>query len=138
MKFNCISRVLQIALMGILLNTFLVPFCFSTINEEKKEKIKLNSTGEWTQDAETRSIILAPFNAYIDGYSISIESINPIYDLEISIVNNQNGNEVYNAQIEKEASNYILIPINNLTDGEYSLTISDMNSNSRAYGYFNK
>lgn len=82
---------------------------------------------EWEKENEkgTRNTIEPTFTIHLSNGILSIHNANPIYDLNITIINNVTGEEVYHTYISKEASNYFTLPVSTLGSGEYCLTISN-------------
>lgn len=82
---------------------------------------------EWEKENEkgTRNTIEPTFTIHLNNSILSIQNANPIYDLNITIINNVTGEEVYHTYISKEVSNYFTLPVSTLGSGEYCLTISN-------------
>lgn len=82
---------------------------------------------EWGENSkgEGRNIHKPTFTIHLNNGILSIQNANPIYDLNIIIINNVTGEEVYHTYISKEVSNYFTLPVSTLGNGEYCLTISN-------------
>ena len=81
----------------------------------------------WTSKNEggARNLTSPTFTFHLNNGILSIQNANPIYDLNIIIINNVTGEEVYHTYISKEVSNYFTLPVSTLGNGEYCLTISN-------------
>ncbi len=80
---------------------------------------------EWGNENNERSLNSPTFTIHLNNGILSIQNANPIYDLNIIIINNVTGEEVYHTYISKEVSNYFTLPVSTLGNGEYCLTISN-------------
>lgn len=99
---------------------------------------KINTEEEWNEESESqnRSSESSTFTIYLKSEILTIQNANPIFDLDITIINNVTGEEVYHTQVNKEASSYIVLPISALGAGQYRLTISNPTA-GYAFAYFN-
>lgn len=98
--------------------------------------IELNSNN-WRGDMLTWTLAAYPFSATISNSNLIIKNQTPYYELTVSISNIQTDEKVCEMNIAKENSNYIIIPILNLEEGQYLLEIKDSERNdSWVFGYF--
>lgn len=107
---------------------------FSSILEEE-QMIEMKTTGWSANSPRTRSIS-SPFTAYHDASTVTIYNDKPVCDLTIAIIDQETGAEVYSQEVSAENSGYVIIPVSDLGDGSYCLTISNPEA-GYVYGYFN-
>lgn len=111
----------SLVLMMIYVMSF--SFCYSTTTDD----IVPSEEDEWSQDEGNgqRNLSTTTFTIHLNNGILSIQNANPIYDLNITIINNVTGEEVYHTYISKEVSYYFTLPVSTLGSGEYCLTISN-------------
>ena len=113
--------------------------CFTSVLYANPNNTEISSNEEeWEQENEkgTRDVAKSTFTIQLNNGILTIHNSNPIFDLDITIINNATGEEVYHTQVNKEASNYIVLPISALGAGQYRLTISNPTA-GYAFAYFN-
>lgn len=116
-------------------------FCFVSISYASpfhSDDIIESEEDEWNQNTGNgqRDLPSTTFTYHLNNGILTIQNANPIYDLDITIINNVTSEEVYHTQVNKEASSYIILPISELGAGQYRLTISNPKA-GYAVAYFN-
>lgn len=92
-------------------NVFAGPDCASLIAVK----------GMWsTQDV--RSFIPAPPSATIQGKILTINFITPLYDLSVTVTNNETGEVIYKECISSSTGSYPIVL--NTEKGDYTLTFN--------------
>ena len=133
MKVEKLMQILKRSLVCTMACFIPVSFVYSSNDNEievEDQEWGENSTGE------KRNTITPTFNIHLQNGSIEIYNALPYYDLNIAIINNVTGEEVYHTQVNKEVSSYIVLPISALGAGQYRLTISNPTA-GYAFAYFN-
>ena len=120
-------RVWVLSLMLLTLSST----CYSMTDEE--DNISLNVV--WIVPDKGRSFFF-PFTATHDASTVTIYNDKPVCDLIIAIIDQETGAEVYSQEVSAENSGYVVIPVSDLGDGSYCLTISNPEA-GYVYGYFN-
>lgn len=133
MNLRFISNLLRNVWMYILINATSITYCYSSIIEDQKIAF---TDGQWEKTTLEKTLLECPFTARINGGNIIIENSSPEYDLSIFITNIQTNEVVYETNIHRINSSYIVISVNNLEEGMYSLKITN-NSMGWIMGYFN-
>ncbi|MBQ8245612.1 MAG: DUF3244 domain-containing protein [Lachnospiraceae bacterium] len=135
MRKETIFCNLQIVLLSLSLSFASVLNVYSSFSAEEYD-IELNSNN-WRGDMLTWTLAAYPFSATISNSNLIIKNQTPYYELTVSISNIQTDEKVCEMNIAKENSNYIIIPILNLEEGQYLLEIKDSERNdSWVFGYF--
>lgn len=93
-------------------------------------------SGNWNVSEEGVERTLFPlFSAYHDGNTVTIYNDKPVCDLTIIITNQETCAEVYCMEVCAANSGCVVIPVTDLGDGNYCLTISNPEA-GYVYGYF--
>lgn len=121
--------IMKVCFLSVLL-AILPIISYAMIDEHSTVILK----GSWYPRPE-RSLFF-PFTAYHDASTVTIYNDKPVCDLIIAIIDQETGAEVYSQEVSAENSGYVVIPVSDLGDGSYCLTISNPEA-GYVYGYFN-
>lgn len=121
-----VKKLVQLLLKKSAMFVLVYAMSFSHVYSNNDNEVSSNEE-EWygEREGQNRSTISPTFTIYLNNGILSIQNANPIYDLNITIINNVTGEEVYHTYISKEVSNYFTLPVSTLGSGEYCLTISN-------------
>lgn len=105
------------------------------INAENSVKIEMD--GEW-KEGSPRSLApsIIPFTAFSNGYTLEIQNVTPNCNISIQIIDEM-GQAVFEDAVSKDESSYIVIGIDALQDGYYTLEIRNA-AGGYVYGTFLK
>lgn len=134
MKTERLMQIFKKSLVCTMACFISISYVFSYSSDEEK----LRTEEEWNEEnkGQNRSSESSTFTIYLNSDILTIQNANPIYDLDITIINNVTSEEVYHTQVNKEASSYIVLPISELGAGQYRLTISNPKA-GYVVAYFN-
>lgn len=88
-------------------------------------EVSIQLAGEWKGAKRTFPSII-PFTASINGFALYIENSRPDCDLTIQIIDGFTGQTVIEEAVPKTDASYIVIPIDALPDGNYTLEIRNV------------